>query len=136
MRSYAHKSLTKLIPRHEEWVKNVLIPELTKETGISWELDHDLVKSGKLFFDLPYDDRISISQGLNNRILEKILKLYPTLTEECIGYCIIDEKDYSGNKVRSWPRKEKHWTTCWGYWAINTENIVKRGHLIAKEYGI
>lgn len=152
MRSYAYMSNEKLKPADEKWVLEVLIPKLNSETGLTWKLGtqfsnriakwnsiqptNDLLVSDKCFMQIPYMFDTAPSFKMQNTAIEIIQKLYPGLKDEDIGYCIIDEKTYSGNKIRKWPKEAKDFNLCWGYFALDIKPILERGKTMAKRFGV
>lgn len=127
MRSYAWKELngTTQHPK-SEWINNVLIPDLEKITGVKWVLQKSLIYS---------EDNVVILENIKaNHIVKSIMKKWSTCKVEDFGYKIKETENFIGHSP--WTFKEPNYGIYKGFWALNPDNIINRGNLIGKKFGL
>jgi hypothetical protein len=113
------------------WVKDVLIPHLNKETGIKWSIaGNKLLHSETTTLFLPISSLWCILNGVlgENKALCKIKKKYPTLQEDNFGYKI-EKRIHPKNRPRQHIAYE-------GFWALSIDNILERGAITGKKFGL
>ncbi len=114
-----------------EWVKDVLIPFLNQETGITWSIaGNRLLHSETTTMFLPISSMWDKLNGVlgENKALCKIKKKYPTLTHQDFGYKI-EKRIHPKNRPRQHVAYE-------GFWALSVDNIIERGAITGKKFGL
>jgi hypothetical protein len=117
MRSYAWFELadTEQHPK-SDWIRSFLIPELEKITGVKWDLQKRLI----------YSNDVTILEDVkNDPIVKAIRKKWPTCNVGDFGYKIYFDQ---------WRTVRTDKFT--GFWALDPKNIIERGGIIGKKFGL
>lgn len=102
------------------WVETKLIPILKDLTNKEWK-----VAGGNL---LHASGVIVLSENTifeDNEIMNTIKKVYPTLSEENVGY-----------KLEKLVKKYKSKYFYEGVWALSVDRIIERGKISGEKFGI
>jgi hypothetical protein len=112
-----------------EWVTHSLLPQLNRETGVSWKkAGANLLHTEECQLFLPELDNKDWWKRVRNHnpIVDTLKKLYPVIEPDELGYCLIDTDGCD---------KEGMWHYR-GFWALNTESIIKRGSIVGQKFGL
>jgi hypothetical protein len=128
MRSYAWIELANTAEHPKsDWIKNTLVPDLEKITGIKWSLQKRLI----------YSEEVSILEDIkSNQIIKDITKKWTTCKLEDFGYKIKDKETERFIKHSAWTDKLPNYESYIGFWALDPENIINRGQILGKKFGL
>ena len=130
-RSSGWRPLHGIEDQNLEWVTNALIPQLKRETGLDWKsVGSNLLHSSECQIFLPEytgsDKDFWKEVRKHNPAINSIKKLYSVVELEEIGYFL---NDTSGcNDTNLWQYL--------GFWALGTDNILKRGSIMGQKFGL